>query len=126
MELLERASFLEELGTLLGRAAQGQGSLVLLGGEAGVGKSALVGRFVETARDTARVLIGACDPLSTPRPLGPLLDVAPALGGEVERLLREDGHRDLVFAAVLAVLGERRRTMVFVIEDAHWADEATL
>ncbi|MGH2562862.1 MAG: ATP-binding protein, partial [Thermomicrobiales bacterium] len=86
MELLERTPYLRELDGLLREAAAGRGRLVLLGGEAGVGKTSLVRRFASEAHPTARVLAGACDPLSTPRPLGPLLDIAAAVGGDLGRL----------------------------------------
>ena len=75
MELLERTSFLDALHDRLRQAAAGQGHLVLLGGEAGSGKTVLVQQFCRAAEGTARVLVGACDALSTPRPLGPLLDI---------------------------------------------------
>src|SRR5688500_6134498 len=78
MELLERTPLLSELGALLREAASGRGALALVGAEAGGGKSALVGRFCAEARGSARILVGACDPLATPRPLGPLLDIAAA------------------------------------------------
>jgi DNA-binding CsgD family transcriptional regulator len=125
MELLERDTELAELATLLGRAENSGGHLVLLGGEAGVGKTALVQQVCAEARARAQVLVGACDPLSTPRPLGPLLDVAPAAGGELARLVAEDTPRHALFQAVLATLTTSPPTL-FVIEDAHWADEATL
>jgi predicted ATPase len=76
MELLERDTFLADLDRLLADAAAGRGRLVFVGGEAGVGKTAFVGRVAESARKTARVLVGACDPMSTPRPLAPVLDIA--------------------------------------------------
>src|SRR5436309_388966 len=69
---------------LAGARASGEGRLLLVGGEAGVGKTALLRRFC--ASQSARVLWGACEPLRTPRPLGPLLDVAEATGGELEAL----------------------------------------
>ncbi len=126
MELLERTSYLTELGGLLREAAGGQGCLVLLGGEAGVGKTALVRRFCAEARGHARVLLGACDPLSTPRPLGPLLDIAAAVGGDLERLVHAAARRDELYGAVLAELAAGPGPTVAVVEDAHWADEATL
>jgi predicted ATPase len=70
MALLERAAFLDKLGAFLAEAGEGRGALVLLAGEAGAGKTALVREFCETHRRTARVLVGACDALSTPQPLG--------------------------------------------------------
>ena len=124
MELLERTPILDALAGLLSQAASGQGRLVLLGGEAGVGKSALVRRFCEGVGNSARVLVGACDPLSTPRPLGPLLDIA-AAGGDLDRLVKGAPRRDLVFDAFLAEISGPARSTVVVFEDVHWADEAT-
>jgi predicted ATPase/DNA-binding CsgD family transcriptional regulator len=126
MELLEREPFIDELAGLLREATVGRGRLVLIGAEAGGGKTALVQRVTRAAGASARVLVGGCDPLSTPRPLGPLVDIAGALRGEVERLLREAAPRDAVFRAFLAELAGGRRPALVVIEDIHWADEATL
>ena len=125
MDLLERGTQLDELESLLERAASDEGHLVLLGGEAGVGKTALVQHICKRARGRARVLLGACDALSTPRPLGPLLDVAAEVGGDLARFLAEDVPRHTLFRAALDALTADRTTL-FVIEDAHWADEVTL
>lgn len=126
MELLERSAQLDLLHRLLRAAADRHGRLLLLGGEAGVGKSALLRRFAADAQESARVLVGACDPLSTPRPLGPLVDVAADLGPEPDRLLTNAAPRAMLFRAVLAALAGGPRATCFVIEDVHWADEATL
>jgi DNA-binding CsgD family transcriptional regulator len=126
MDLLERDIFLEDLDRLLGQAANGQGHLVFIAGEAGVGKSSLVDEFVSVVRDSARPLRGSCDPLSTPRPLGPLIDIADQVGGELGDLLRESGQRHQVFSSYLGLLGEGGKPNLVVIEDVHWADEATL
>lgn len=66
---------LGELGGLLAATAAG-GHVVLVAGEAGIGKSALGGKFAEQHAADARFLTGACDPLLTPRALGPLHDIA--------------------------------------------------
>jgi predicted ATPase len=66
MDLLERASMLDELGDALAATAAG-GRVVLVAGEAGIGKSSLVKRFSERHAADARFLFGACDPLLTPR-----------------------------------------------------------
>src|SRR4029450_7552370 len=82
MDLLERSSLLEELSGVLAATAAG-GRVVLVAGEAGIGKSALVRRFTERHAAGTRVLLGACDPLLTPRALGPLHDIARQTGGRL-------------------------------------------
>ena len=125
MELLERESCIAELQAHLLDARAGHGRVVLLGGEAGAGKSMLVRRFADQAATSTRVLIGGCDPLAHPQPLGPLRDVVTELGGAVGDLIRDHERRPELFRAVLDALSATGST-VFVIEDVHWADEATL
>jgi len=84
MELLEREAELAALDECLGAVRRGSlGRVVLVGGKAGVGKTALLRRFSEACGRSVRVLCGGCDPLFTPRPLGPLLVVAESTGGEL-------------------------------------------
>ena len=126
MDLLERSSLLEELGGVLAATASG-GRVVLLAGEAGIGKTALARRFTERRSADARFLAGACDPLLTPRALGPLHDIARQTGGRLAELLASGGPREAVFEAFLDALAQPPgRRVVVVVEDAHWADEATL
>src|SRR5438132_6195451 len=68
---------------------------------------------------------GLCDPLTTPRPLGPLIDIAPQLGDGISALLAGT-HREGVFEATLAALASLPRAAVVVFEDLQWADESTL
>ena len=75
--------------------------------------------------DGARWLWGACDGLLTPRPLGPLFDIGPQAGGELAVLCRQGAARDQLFTAFLAELAAPGPLTVVVIEDLHWADEAT-
>jgi DNA-binding CsgD family transcriptional regulator/tetratricopeptide (TPR) repeat protein len=116
--LLERSGQLEALERLLGEP---RGRLALVGGEAGIGKSALVREFC-AGRDA---LWGACDALYTPRPLGPLVDIAGQAGGELSALIEEDAPPAALVAALAGALASRRSALV-VLEDLHWADEATL
>jgi DNA-binding CsgD family transcriptional regulator len=125
MELLEREGQLSALGGYLARAASGSGRMVFVAGEAGAGKTAMVQRFCESLGPTATVMVGQCDHLSTPRPLGPLLDIALNLGGPVAELLAS-GRRDGVFEATLEALVSRSLPTVAVFEDVQWADESTL
>src|ERR1035437_3380161 len=125
MMLLERDPVLASLRQYAHEAGQGEGRLVLIAGEAGVGKSVLVERFQRELPD-ARWSWGACDGLSTPRPLAPLFDLARDLGGALEDLCRGRPERDELFAALLSQVTGDDRLDVIVIEDIHWADEATL
>jgi DNA-binding CsgD family transcriptional regulator/tetratricopeptide (TPR) repeat protein len=125
-ELLERSRELERLDGLLAGVVRGShGRLVLVRGEAGVGKTALVRRFCDGHSGSARVLSGACDALFTPRPLGPFIDVAQITGGELERVVDSGAPPHEVAAALMRELRKRSPTTV-VLEDVHWADEATL
>jgi DNA-binding CsgD family transcriptional regulator/tetratricopeptide (TPR) repeat protein len=120
-ELLEREGL---LATLHAALPQG-GRLVFAGGEAGVGKTSFARRFVEEQPDSVRVLWGECDALFAPRPLGPFLDLARSTGGELQELV-ESGARPHEIATALVQELETRSPTVLVVEDVHWADEATL
>lgn len=128
MELLERDAELEALRDHLRRAAAGAGRLVFVGGEAGVGKTTLVDAFCRRSGGEVSVLRASCDALSTPGPLGPVRDLAPALGIDidVDRSGIEGDRRDLPFRAVFDALAGRSGATVLVGEDAHWSDGASL
>jgi DNA-binding CsgD family transcriptional regulator/tetratricopeptide (TPR) repeat protein len=126
VELLEREAFLDSLEGWLAAARDGQGCMVLLGGEAGIGKTALARAYCDRHGADARVLWGACDALRTPRPLGPLLDITREVGGELARLVAAEPTRHRLFGAFLDLLAAPGPPVVAVVEDAHWADEATL
>jgi predicted ATPase len=97
MELLERDSFLGALDEYATDAAAGRGRLVLVSGEAGIGKTALVDTF-RAARTDLTWLWGACDGGFTPRPLGPLQEIAGSLGGRLLELCRAGADRNELFA----------------------------
>ena len=111
--LLEREGALAALEDHLLAATRDGGRFVVVGGEAGVGKTSLVQRFASTC-DDLHVLWAACDGLFTPQPLAPLHDLG----------LSSEGDPHKVFAAALDELSAQP-TLV-VLEDAHWADEATV
>src|SRR5437868_9638466 len=124
--LLERAESRAALDELLaGVQAGGEGRLVLIGGEAGVGKTALARSFCAAQTQPVRVLWGACEPLRTPPPLGPLLDISELTGGELAELVAAGARPHVVAAALVREL-RLRGSSVVVLEDVHWADEATL
>ena len=123
--LLERKTALDALAEIAAQASSGEGRLVLVEGEAGVGKSALLEQFTHDLPDS-RLLSGACDGMFTPRPLGPLFDIAQQVHGRLHSLCRADASREQLFDAFLTELCEPGPLPVVVIEDVHWADEATL
>ncbi len=123
--LLERKPALDALAEIAGQARSGEGRLVLIEGEAGVGKTALLEQFTHDLPGS-RLLSGACDGMFTPRPLGPLFDIAQQVHGRLHSLCRADASREQLFDALLTELCEPGPLPVVVIEDVHWADEATL
>jgi predicted ATPase len=103
MELLERSSSVDELAGYADEARHGSGRLVLVSGESGIGKTALVEAF-QAQLHGARWLWGACDRLLTPRPLGPLFDIAAQAGGQLSALCDQGAAPDQLFGAFLAEL----------------------
>jgi DNA-binding CsgD family transcriptional regulator/tetratricopeptide (TPR) repeat protein len=125
-ELLEREVELALLAeALAGVDTDSGGALALVHGEAGVGKTALVQHFCREHETTARILWGSCESLFTPRPLGPFLDIAEAVGGRLSTLVAGGALPYEVASELVRELAEGP-TGVLIVEDAHWADEATL
>ena len=115
--LLERDEQLAVLESVVAAARDGRGQLVLVAGEAGIGKTSLVRALRGRLDGPARFVVGACEPLSVPVPLAPWREI---VGAE------PPGQDSLAFAlSVLDVL-RARSPAVAVLEDAHWADPATV
>ncbi len=127
-ELVERGAALDRLDSALHAAAAARGCVVLVTGEPGIGKTALVTHFVHRHRDDARVLIGLCDDLATPRPLGPFRDLADHLSGGAAELLRREPAPGAaaVHRMLLEDLRRGKAPAVVVVEDVHWADQASI
>ncbi len=123
--LLEREQELAQLAAAASDAQAGQGSVVLVMGEAGIGKSSLVEATRSVLPAEGRLLVGYCDDLATPRVLGPLRDLVGSVGTTLTQAL-ESGDRGAVIDALRAELDWQHHATVLVVEDVHWADEATL
>jgi DNA-binding CsgD family transcriptional regulator/tetratricopeptide (TPR) repeat protein len=99
------------------------GQVVLVLGEAGIGKSSLIQAFVAQLPDPDAAVTGWCDPMHTPRPLGPVRDLARRLLGPEPGEPDEARH----FDGLLHRLGRRprgrNRVHVLVLEDLHWVDQ---
>ena len=121
--LLERDDTLDELATGFESARRGRGHAVLIGADAGAGKTSVVREFCRRLDASTSVLFGACDPLSTPRPLGPFHDLTTS-----GRMLLGPGQVGTSASAVFECLRDvvSEQTTVLVLDDLHWADEATL
>ena len=118
MALLERSGPRAELDAAVEALGRGRGRLVLVHGEAGIGKTSLVREFVDRHASGRRLLRGGCDDLLAPRPLGAVLELVDGLAGPRPHLTTHPGHQ-LYYAL-------RTEPTVCVVEDVHWADEATL
>ncbi|WP_214327719.1 ATP-binding protein [Nonomuraea sediminis] len=123
--ILEREAELAVLSGAAREAGAGSGSVILVSGEAGIGKSSLVHGIRAVLPADGRLLVGYCDDLATPRVLGPLRDLIGSIGTALTRAL-ERGDRGEVLEALRAELDRVEQPTVLVVEDVHWADEATL
>lgn len=124
MQLLEREGPLAALTRVRDEAAEGRGSVVLVTGEPGIGKTALVARFAQDHGQDTRLLWGNCDDLSIPRPLGPFRDLSAS--GALEVALDDEVAPHRFHALLLEELAAPPRPTLLVLEDVHWADQATV
>jgi DNA-binding CsgD family transcriptional regulator/tetratricopeptide (TPR) repeat protein len=125
VEVLERAGDLAVLADAVADASQRRGSVVLLVGEPGIGKSTLLRAWLDDAELPARRLVGWCDDLLTSRTYGPFRDIARTTGGALTEAIASSDTPG-VMEAVHDLLHDPFRPTALVLEDVHWADEATL
>ena len=125
MPTLERGELLAQLGGYVERARTGSGSFVFLDGEAGAGKTTVAHALAAETPTSCLLLVGQCDPLNTPRPLGPLLDIAADPDSGLAGIVEIDDRYE-IFSEVLGRLHHSIRPVLVILEDIHWADAATL
>ena len=116
--LLERDRELDALGRALHSARAGTGTGLAVSGEAGAGKTVLVAAACAGATGL-RVLRTRCDPLDTPRPLGPFRDLTTQLG-------RIDHDQPLAAVCERLYAAIAAEPSVLVVEDLHWVDAASV
>ncbi len=123
--LIERDGPVRVFSAAAGAALSGAGSTIVIGGEAGAGKTALINSLVRDSRGL-RFLRGDSEALFTPRPFGPLRDMAAALDRRVSDLLDQLAPQDAIFRAVMTAIQDSPQPTVIIFEDVHWADDSTL
>jgi hypothetical protein len=126
MHLIERAGFLSALRGKFEDIVKGEGHAVMICGEAGIGKTSLVREFCREQTNCDGIYLGTCDALFTPRPLAPLYDILWQLGKDIGETSMEIGDKAGLFTRFFHELEQRNHETILVIEDIHWADEATL
>jgi DNA-binding winged helix-turn-helix (wHTH) protein/tetratricopeptide (TPR) repeat protein len=124
--LLEREVPLHQLTEAVRAASSGGGRVVCVAGQAGLGKSSLVQNFADDVAGAAVVLVGAADDLTTPRPLGAIQDVVEQLPAAARASLPDELRGEQLLPALEALASETGAPVVVVVEDLHWADDATL
>lgn len=122
--LVERADDLAAIEQAYQAATTGVGGTIVVCGSAGMGKTSLVQTFLDRI-DEPTVFIGGCDDLIAPRSFGPFRDMARTTGLLPDELVRNPNREDLL-AGLLDVLDRPSRPAVMVVEDAHWADDASI
>lgn len=125
MKLLERDDMLAQLQAQWCKAAAGPGRLVFVEGEAGIGKTSLLRAFSSKLDGRVPLRWGACEAMLAPQPLSFLEDIAQqGAGARLTALVQAGAERRHLFAAFVDMLAETPG--VVVLEDVHWADQATL
>ena len=123
-ELIERTNQLDTLHVKYKDVAAGEGHCIMVSGEAGIGKTTLVRAFCNEHRHHAKVYLGTCDALFTPRPLAPLYDIIYQIWEDDWKKESED--RTSLFTDFLHRFDQQPGLSLLVFEDIHWADEATI
>ncbi|GAA6141909.1 AAA family ATPase [Hydrogenophaga sp. 5NK40-0174] len=122
MLLLERELELDALRNALGQVRTHGGQIAFVHGEAGIGKSSLMDAFTQSVSHSASVVTGYCDPLSTPRALGPVRDMSRMLLGSDTT----ESPEKQCFDALTEHALRSKQALVWILEDLHWADQRTL
>ena len=126
MAFVERDAQLTRLRDLFAEVDADSGRLVFLGAEAGGGKSTLIEHFSQIVRGRSPVTVISCDGLEMPGDYGTLHDFAGALDAQIIEEIDQHAPRERLFRTVLTAMQRIPVPNVFVGEDAHWTDEATL
>lgn len=126
MPLVERDGFMVSLQQQFEAILAGEGHCILLSGEAGIGKTALIKAFCKQHAGQCSIYQGYCDGLFTPRPLAPLYDMLWQVNKERWPAPPLHEERSVLFADFFQELRSKKGRLLLLFEDIHWADEGTL
>lgn len=121
MELVERDVFLSLMQKTFDEVRTGEGHCILISGEAGIGKTSLVRAFSKKNKEDCQIYLGACDALFAPRPLAPIYDIALQIKSDSW----DTDDRSILFTGIFRELQNQKKATLIIVEDIHWADEAT-
>ena len=121
MELVERDNFLSMMQKTFDEVITGEGHCILISGEAGIGKTSLIRTFSKEKKEGYQIYFGACDALFTPRPLAPIYDIALQIKDDSW----DTDDRSMLFTGIFRELENQKKATLIIVEDIHWADEAT-
>lgn len=126
MILIERDDVLQTLEMKFASVANDEGHCILLSGEAGIGKTSLIKQFYKEKKKDCKIYQGTCDALFTPRPLAPVFDIIWQISTNTPKSDVHSLDRTLLFNHLFYELEQQEKPSIIIIEDIHWADEATL
>ncbi len=124
--LIEREAAITQFAKAAGKLANGGGAIALVSGESGIGKTTLLEEVRRDFEPKFAFFWSGSDPLFTPRPFGPVHDIAANLSTDLYKLLEDGASPSTIFRQFYRALEELKQPIILVFEDAHWADYATL
>lgn len=124
--LIEREDSLDQLINRAQQLSNSRGGIALVSGEAGIGKTSLLEEFKQRIKNEYQLVWSGCDPLTTPRPFGPVYDITAGRSNSVLPLLEEGASPSIIFSAFYDWLDDISAPLIIVIEDIHWADNASI
>lgn len=122
--LLEREQAIRTFNSLAS-ASRTSGMLVCVSGEAGIGKTAFI-EHIRSSLPAHRFYWSGCDALLTPRPLSPIFELISDIDASLLETLESASMVTWVSATVFHALEKLDTASILVVEDIHWADNATL
>lgn len=123
--LLERETAINKIADSISMISQ-SGKILLLSGEAGMGKTTLLEHVRMHADTSIDILWSGCDPLFTPRPYAPIYDFAQVISLDLLSHLENGATPSIIFGSFFQAISKRLKPTILIIEDVHWADHASL